>query len=273
MKKLNNLLIRSIAGIIFSAVIVTLAWLSPWTLGVLFFVFAMAGLYEFYLITGSRGEKPRLVSGMVLGGIVYVLQMLNATEVTGSDSYLLLAILLPLIFCLELIRPSADIAVSLSKTIAGVVYVVLPFALLNHLASATGTFEYGLPIGFFLLLWGNDSGAYLLGKYFGKHKLYVKVSPNKTWEGLAAGVALCIFGGWVMSVFFPVLPLSEWLCVAVLVAVFGNLGDLFESQIKRAYNIKDSGNLIPGHGGVLDRFDGLFFALPVVFAYIYYIYH
>jgi phosphatidate cytidylyltransferase len=128
-----------------------------------------------------------------------------------------------------------------------------------------------LPIGFFFILWANDTAAYFVGRFLGKNKLYEKVSPNKTWEGLFGGVAFAIFFGWLFAKYVDVLPSSQWMWIAAIIAVFGNLGDLFESHLKRSYGVKDSGKIIPGHGGVLDRFDGLLLALPLVIFYIKFI--
>jgi phosphatidate cytidylyltransferase len=131
-------------------------------------------------------------------------------------------------------------------------------------------YSRGLPMGFFLLLWTNDTGAYLAGKSFGKHKLFERISPKKTWEGSIGGLALAIAVAYGVS-FLPTfvdITKTDWLVIGFLVAVFGSFGDLFESLLKRNLKIKDSGTILPGHGGVLDRFDGLFLAVPAMFFYL-----
>ena len=140
------------------------------------------------------------------------------------------------------------------------------------LANVTGSFDYQAPLGFFVILWINDSGAYFSGRAFGKHKLYPAISPNKTWEGLIGGMLLSLIAGAVISHWFDSLSLSQWLVVSAIIAVLANVGDLFESHLKRIAGVKDSGQLIPGHGGSLDRFDGLLIALPVVYVYLHFIF-
>jgi phosphatidate cytidylyltransferase len=123
-------------------------------------------------------------------------------------------------------------------------------------------------MGFFLLLWTADTGAYLAGRTFGKHKLFERVSPKKTWEGSVGALLLVTIVGYAISFVFDDLTATNWMVVAVLILVFSTFGDLFESLLKRNLQIKDSGSLLPGHGGVLDRFDGLFLAAPAVFFYL-----
>ncbi len=119
-----------------------------------------------------------------------------------------------------------------------------------------------------LLLWASDSGAYFSGKTFGKHKLFPRISPGKTWEGWFGGTLAAILVGYILSRFFLDLNLPQWLGIAVIVSIFGVLGDLIESLLKRSLQVKDSGTLIPGHGGILDRFDSLVFVVPFVVAFL-----
>lgn len=119
------------------------------------------------------------------------------------------------------------------------------------------------------MLWTNDTGAYLAGRFFGKHKLFERISPKKTWEGSIGGGILTIGVAFILSVYFTNLDQTNWIVLAILVAVFGGLGDLVESMLKRSLNIKDSGNLLPGHGGILDRFDGLLLSIPFIYSYLY----
>lgn len=267
---MSNLIIRSIAGIVFSVAVIGSALLGPLTLGLLFFIFTLVGLYELYELQRQQQESaPRWFFGMAVGALIYVLTFLYASGKGEGSLFWILAAVIPVMFCLELIRLDKSTLPNLAITVFGWIYVVLPFSLLNLIAHITGSYDYELPIGFFFILWANDTGAYFTGKFLGRHKLYEKVSPNKTWEGLFGGVALSFLVAWIFSEVFFTHPTTDWLVCAGIVSVFGNLGDLFESHIKRTYNVKDSGNIIPGHGGVLDRFDGLFLALPVLVFYFY----
>lgn len=135
-------------------------------------------------------------------------------------------------------------------------------------AEVRNVFQPQRIVGMIFFIWLNDTGAYFVGSFFGKHKFYEKISPNKTWEGTLGGIAFCIGLSFVVASMFPQLAQIHWIAISVIVAVFGTLGDLVESMLKRLAGVKDSGSLMPGHGGVLDRFDSLFFATPFVFCYL-----
>ncbi|MGZ3932531.1 MAG: phosphatidate cytidylyltransferase, partial [Bacteroidia bacterium] len=168
-------------------------------------------------------------------------------------------------------------------TIAGIIYAVLPFALLNHIAiivptvppvmnSAWPAYNPHIILGIILLIWANDTFAYLAGSLLGKHKLYERISPGKTWEGSIGGGLLTIASTFVISNWYNELQLHQWMIIALLVVVFGTIGDLVESMLKRQANIKDSGKIMPGHGGILDRFDSLLFVSPLIYAYLCWVY-
>ncbi|MCB0380058.1 MAG: CDP-archaeol synthase, partial [Flavobacteriales bacterium] len=163
--------------------------------------------------------------------------------------------------------------INVAYTIMPIFYVVLPFILLYHLGyynnhQFTNEFSYPIIWGYFFILWSNDTGAYLSGRFFGKHKLFERISPKKTWEGSIGGAVLSVVVAYVCSMYFEQLSVTDWIVVALITVVFGSLGDLVESMLKRSLNIKDSGNILPGHGGILDRFDGLFISIPFVYAYL-----
>src|SRR5690606_24914284 len=183
----------------------------------------------------------------------------------------LLVLFLP--FVIELYRKSKTPFVNISYTIFGVFYITLPFAMLYHIGfynnhQFSSEFSYALIWGFFFILWSNDTGAYLSGKYLGKHKLFERISPKKTWEGSIGGAILSIVVAYVCSMYFDEITSKDWIIVAIITVIFGSLGDLVESMLKRSLNIKDSGNILPGHGGILDRFDGLFLSIPFIYAYL-----
>lgn len=266
---MNNLVIRSIAGIIFSVVVICSALLGELALGILFLVFSSIGLYEFYTIT-SEGAKSATVKwlGFLIGIALYLVLFFVFTDTIEVKYLWIFAALFSLLCCALLMRIEQKQMVNLAFTIMGLLYVVIPFSLVNLLAHIDGQFNYEWPVGFFLILWANDSGAYFIGKFYGRTKLYEKVSPNKTWEGLFGGIAFAFAVAWALSHFFDTVPLNQWLVVSVIISIFGNLGDLFESMLKRRFNVKDSGSIMPGHGGALDRFDGLLIAMPVVICYL-----
>lgn len=154
-------------------------------------------------------------------------------------------------------------------------YIGLPFALLNVLAfqrdAVTDTVSFNpiLPLSVFVFLWLSDSGAYCVGSLMGKHRLFERISPKKSWEGSIGGALIALAGALVLGHFFPLLSTLEWIGLALTVVVFGTWGDLTESLLKRQLQIKDSGNILPGHGGMLDRFDSALIAIPAAVAYLY----
>jgi phosphatidate cytidylyltransferase len=153
---------------------------------------------------------------------------------------------------------------NIGATITGLLYVSLPMAMLSVIAYGSGHFEPGRVFCLIFFVWAADTGAYFAGKNFGKHKLAPSISPGKTWEGWAGGALLTLATGWAAGYFLPDIPLGHRLVAAGVVAVFGPLGDLAESMLKRSAGVKDSGTFLPGHGGLLDRFDAFLLVLPVL---------
>ena len=150
-------------------------------------------------------------------------------------------------------------------------YVVLSFGFLMFLPFSGGTYEPYIIIYLLLMIWSNDSFAYLVGKNFGKRKLYESVSPKKTIEGFIGGVVFTIITAFVISIYSDIFSRVEWMILGFIVAVLGTIGDLIESKFKREAGVKDSGSIMPGHGGMLDRLDSLLFVAPFVYLYIYFI--
>jgi phosphatidate cytidylyltransferase len=157
-------------------------------------------------------------------------------------------------------------------TVAGLLYAVLPFGLLHELViepvTGRGEFVPDMLLGIILLIWANDTFAYLGGSLLGKHKMIERISPGKTWEGTIFGVLMTILAGYIIAAFILHQEVHTWLVLGATVPVFATIGDLVESMIKRQAGIKDSGNIMPGHGGILDRFDSLIFVSPFVFVIV-----
>jgi len=268
MSTLSNLAQRSIVGLIFAVAVIGCALAGPLANGMLFLFFAAVGLYEVYdLLKHQQSNAPRWFKGMSVGVILYMLVFLVQTQSIEPLWFWILPLLIAIIFVAELIKLDHLTLSNLAITIFGWIYVVMPLSLVNVLPTIQGIYDPVPLIGFFLVLWANDTGAYLIGKYLGKHKLYPEVSPNKTWEGLAGGSVVAIASAVGLFKLTHTLYLQDWIVMAFCVVTFGNLGDLFESHLKRNFGVKDSGHIMPGHGGVMDRFDGLFLALPVFLAY------
>jgi phosphatidate cytidylyltransferase len=151
--------------------------------------------------------------------------------------------------------------------ILGQMYVALPFSLLNFILFIDGWQPIVL-LSVFVTIWVNDTGAYLFGVTLGKHRLFERISPKKSWEGFFGGAAMALASGYVFSLLIPQISLINWLFFSEIIVIFGTFGDLIESLMKRTVNMKDSGNIIPGHGGLLDRFDSMLLAAPVIFIYL-----
>jgi len=156
-------------------------------------------------------------------------------------------------------------------------YIALPFALLNVLAFQSNSIEtisqyqFIFPLSIFIFNWMNDTGAYCTGVLFCKHPLFKRISPKKSWEGSIGGAAFCVATSFALAHFFPIIPTIAWTGMALIVVLFGTWGDLTESLMKRHLGIKDSGSILPGHGGILDRFDSAIMAIPAVVVYLFFI--
>jgi phosphatidate cytidylyltransferase len=182
---------------------------------------------------------------------------------------LLLTLTVASVFMQELFKKSTSPFTNIAYTFLGAILIIIPFAFFHGLAYLQGSFNFHFPMAFLLMLWSNDTGAYLTGLGFGRHKLFERHSPKKTWEGFIGGVLIAAGVGLIISRFYTELPAVEWAIMGVIIGTVGTMGDLVESMFKRSINVKDSGSILPGHGGLLDRFDGLFLAVPVVYTYLY----
>jgi phosphatidate cytidylyltransferase len=157
---------------------------------------------------------------------------------------------------------------NIAYTFLGIFYVAMPYALLNIAAFESGTYNFEIIFGCLFILWASDTGAYIAGTLFGRRKLFERISPKKSWEGALGGAVLAFVFAFIMQLYFSVLAPWQWYCVAAIIIVGGIYGDLIESLLKRSIEIKDSGSILPGHGGFLDRFDGLLISAPFIVAFL-----
>ncbi|HZX57935.1 MAG TPA: phosphatidate cytidylyltransferase [Mucilaginibacter sp.] len=267
---------RAITGFFFVIVMLASVLLGHYVFDIFYLLLAMWGLFEFYGLVSQRGIAPSQVTGLLNGIALYVAAALISMADTNSNSYYLLLILAPglaAVFIQELYKKSDTPFINIGFTVLGLVFIVVPFSFFHALAYLnpfTG-FNFHFPLAFLIMLWANDTGAYLSGYFFGKTKLFERHSPKKTWEGFIGGVFISAGAAYIISIFYPDLPWSQWVFMAVLISCFGTLGDLVESMFKRSLNVKDSGEILPGHGGLLDRFDGLFLSAPIIYTYLYFI--
>ena len=239
---------------------------------VLFSVISFLGTLEFY----SLAEKSAVAPFTYLGaGLSFLLVFLSGFLILFPGSYWIFSIwmLLGIGFVIQLLRvPSKTALLNISVSISGGLYLALPFISLLLLgiypSFDSGNFDWQLPLSIFILTWINDTGAYLSGRTFGKHKLFERISPNKTWEGSIGGGLFTILGAIVIQYYWGHFSIPVWVGAAILISIFANLGDLVESAFKRNAEVKDSGNIMPGHGGILDRFDAILLTAPIVLAYL-----
>ncbi|QDA59978.1 phosphatidate cytidylyltransferase [Hymenobacter jejuensis] len=282
-KPMSNLAQRVIFGAIGAAILFGCIWYSAWSFAVFFALVQAKMLLEFYRMMRKAGYYPAVWWGVSIGLILFAAVSLfakintstgeqNAAAAVELMQTLLIVsaaslLISPLVLLLrEMVlwprhkQPFADVA----STIVGLLYVSVPMALLNVIAFTSTGYDYRRILALLLLVWAADIGAYAAGKTFGKHKLAPNISPGKTWEGWIGGTILTVAMGWVLGYLLPDMPLTHRLVVAGVVAVFGVLGDLVESMLKRSVDVKDSGRILPGHGGLLDRFDAFLFILPVL---------
>lgn len=201
---------------------------------------------------------------------VYILICSVGYKMLAEEYLWLLLLLLPIQMGVEMYRKSEN---ALSNVVGGffaVIYSTVPFALLSNIRLETVGEVSGayFILSYFILIWIHDSGAYLVGSAFGKHRLFERISPKKSWEGLFGGLSFSLLASYFINDYFQFMPMLNWLILILIVIITANFGDLVESMLKRNVGIKDSGNLLPGHGGLLDRFDATIFSAPFVFIYL-----
>lgn len=264
----SNLQQRTIIGVLGAAVFIGAIWFNEWTYFLLFLGLTLLGIAEFYRLVRVQGIKPHRGLGLALGALFFISVFVIEKGLMPAELLYLSLPVLFLAFILELFRKQPHPFTNIAFTWLGVAYVAGPFGLLHLLGFLQGEYSWQPILGLMLLIWASDIGGYIFGKSFGKHKLFERVSPGKTWEGWAGGTLLAIVVGYVLSLIFTELALYQWVGVALLVAIFGVLGDLTESLLKRSLGVKDSGTLLPGHGGILDRFDSLLMAIPFIVAFL-----
>ena len=254
-------------------------WLHPISFLLTGLILLIGTQYEYYLIIRNSGIDPRMLPGLITGISVYVISALVASGMIPMSSFLFIIPLVILVMIMELYRKHDRPFDSLAHTFFPVLYTALPFSLFPFSAfSHTGLsplipiegliFSPGIIIGFFLLLWANDTGAYLAGVSFGRHRLMERISPKKSWEGFFGGFILALAAAWLLSGWLGVVETLDWMIISVIISIAGTYGDLIESMLKRSGGVKDSGTIMPGHGGFLDRFDSTIISFPLVYLFI-----
>lgn len=270
---------RTITGAFIVIFVLGGLWLHPISFFIVGAVMLAGTQKEYYTMVRSTGIRPQVITGIITGFLVYFISTLVAMKVIPRESYLILIPIMSVIMVVELYRKTDKPFDSLAHTFFSILYTAIPFSMFPYSAfSRTGLqplipfngweFSPGILIGFFLLLWANDTGAYLVGSAIGKHRLMERISPKKSWEGFFGGMLLTLVVARLLSDVLGVVDLKGWIIIAVIISVAGTFGDLIESMLKRSVGFKDSGSIMPGHGGFLDRFDSVVIAFPLVYLYI-----
>ena len=277
---MKNFIVRTITGVIFVAAIVA-SFLRPEAMVLLFSIITGLTIWEF---TGLVNEREKVTVNRFIStvaGVYFFFAMTYfCSDLYGGSakSVVFIPYLVTIIYLLvaELYLKQTDPIQDWAYTMLAQMYIALPFSLLNVLAfTATNngvvTFNTLLPLSIFVFLWVNDSGAYCVGSLLGKHKLFPRISPGKSWEGSVGGGVFVLAAAYAISYFMDdrMLTMPQWMGLGLVVVIFGTWGDLIESLFKRTLGVKDSGNILPGHGGMLDRFDSSLLAIPAAVIYLY----
>lgn len=265
---MNNFTLRTITGAVFVIVIIGSVLIGHLVFASLFLIIAIAGYHEFAGICKLLNAYPSKIVGTLLAAATYILiAALNFKLLPVQTAYILL--LVPVILLItEMYRSTSSSLLNAATSLLGIIWIVIPLALLSgffNLEEEMKWRETGLLLGFFLILWIYDSGAYIFGSIFGKHRMIERISPKKSWEGFIGGSLTGLLVAYLVSASFTGLTVWEWLLTGITIIIFGTFGDLVESMFKRSAGVKDSGKILPGHGGILDRFDAVFIASPVVY--------
>lgn len=286
LSKYSNLTQRIITGLLGSAAIIYGLIVSEWAYLGIFLIICFFSLREFYKLSAFDGLLPLKTVGIVIGMAVFCLSFFIERQNLEPKYYFVIFPLMALVYMIKLYKkgehkPFTNIAF----TFLGIFYIAVPIALLNHAVfgqrvnlhfaevNIHTTYNFEVILGVLLILWATDTGAYFAGTFLGKHKLFERISPKKTWEGfiggaVLAGVIAFVFNLILKNYGLHYLSTIDWIAITVIIVVGGTFGDLVESLLKRSIEIKDSGSSLPGHGGFLDRFDGLFISAPFVVAYL-----
>ena len=269
---MSNLAQQFITGFFGVSIMVGCILWNAVSFSLLMLFISIISLNEFYSLSAKSGVKPQKYLGLLVGIFVFTgVSVFNNFVLNGNINLQLLFI--PLVFTIfiaELYRKTETPFNNIAWTLLGILYIPLSLALFTWV-SVTDVFSGYKPhiiLGYLIILWSGDTAAYFVGVNLGKRKLFERHSPKKTWEGSIGGAVTSLLVAFLISKYFTELSLLQWMGVAAIIIVASTLGDLVESMFKRSIALKDSGSILPGHGGFLDRFDGVFISAPFVFFFL-----
>ncbi len=271
---MKNLIIRALTGAIFVTVIVGGICLGSYSFLILFSLIVALSLWEFYgLMKHFENVHLKQIIGTLSGVYLFFASFIYANGFWDGKVFLPYLIFILYTFIIELYDKKSNPINNWAFTFLGQIYCAGSFSLLNFISSeshAGGEVGYNpkFVLALFIFVWLNDTGAYLFGSAFGKHRLFERISPKKSWEGFCGGVAVVLGASQLFHYFIPEVSWYNWLGLSAVIVVFATWGDLTESLLKRTLGVKDSGNVLPGHGGMLDRFDSVIMAIPAMYIYL-----
>lgn len=272
---MNETLKRLLSGVVYVALLIIATSYSVDSFYLLFGIFMIIAIHEFCQLVHLNKIVP-----VILGTATYCIATKFRTNQT-NDLLLLLATLFVSVKCLLLLFNSKKEKLdTLSKYVYTIGYVILPFIIITKIPFSDNIYRPKIIISIFILIWTNDTFAYIVGKSIGKHKLIERISPKKTIEGFIGGILFSVIAGILISKFYfqpkpnyLITSIVIWTISAIIISIFSTLGDLIESKFKRIAGVKDSGNIMPGHGGILDRLDSIIFVAPFVYLFYQILYY
>ncbi len=268
---MNTLLKRSITGLLFVVVLLTTIILSQYSFAILFMTIMVLSLVEFYKLLLNKNVSFFLYPAIIFSLLLFLLTFLHLDAgLFETKQVVFVLIYIPFIIFLSLFNKKENKFQSIAINVFGILYITLPFILLNFFVFIDEKiYNPEILLGYFFITWIFDTGAYLTGTRIGKTPLSAKISPKKTWEGTIGGLIFSIAISYLMATFFYDLSKIQWIILSLITVTGSILGDLSESMLKRWAGVKDSGTVLPGHGGILDRFDSVLISSPLVFIYLY----
>ena len=268
--KFHNIVARACSGALFVTIILCSILAGAYICAAMMIAILIWSMLEFYNIIIKERVRASKIIGVSTGVVLFVASFFYAQNFVSERIFLYIVPLIILIFVSQLYSTDKNSFRTIAYTITGIAYIALPITVFTGMMfhSANGEYNPQIMLGFFILLWTNDTFAYLTGIKFGSRRLFERISQKKSWEGFWGGFVSTIAMAVIIANLFQIIPFYHWMAIAAIIVVFGVYGNLVESLLKRNLKIKDSGNFLPGHGGILDRFDAVLIAAPMVFIYL-----
>jgi len=266
---MNNFTQRTITGAVYVLLLIASVIVGKWTFLILFFLIHLRAMYEYFKMIAPSGKLTFTAYAVIAASLLaYFLASAVALDYININYLVLLLPLIFILLILILLSPAERTQLTGGSMLFPLIYITTPMLFLIFTAFNEGSYNAILVMIPLALIWINDTFAYLAGKLLGKHKIFPVLSPHKTWEGFIGGILFTVLAALVFPVWIKGGNVLQWISLALMVSLTGTAGDLFESALKRARGIKDSSNLLPGHGGILDRIDSFLFVIPFYFVYI-----